>query len=159
MNRRAGKPPHRRNHIRLRLPIGQHSANLICGPVPRRSQKRSHIFRSQLRREQTHRRQMKIAVTQGRQELGIPPRRARRRDPLVGNRLREAQYSHTVGEHRRAALAKIEPPLIDFREMRDQIGLEFATAVNQIQQPREQLIARKSLQSTHRKTTSRGHAG
>jgi hypothetical protein len=127
--------------------------------VSRRSQKRSHILRSELRREQTHRCQMKIAITQGSQELGMPPRRAHRRNPLVGDRLREAQYLHAVGEHRRATLAKIEPPLIDFREVRDQIGFEFVTTVNQIQQLREQLIARKPRQPRHRNMTSQGPVG
>jgi hypothetical protein len=102
---------------------------------------------------------MKIASTQGRQKLGIPPRRAQRRDPLVGYRLREAQYLNAVGEHRRAPLAKIEPPLIDLREVRDQIDLEIAAAANQLDQLREQLIARKSLQRRHEVTTSQGHAG
>ena len=92
---------------------------------------------------------MKIAIAQGGENLGIPPRRACRRDALVGDRLREAQYPCAVGEHRSAALAEIEPPRIDLRKVRDQIGLEFAAAVNQIQQPREQLIVRKPLQPRH----------
>jgi len=82
-----------------------------------------------------------------------------RRDPLVGYRLREAQYLNAVGEHRRAPLAKIEPPLIDLREVRDQIGLEIAAAANQLDQLREQLIARKPLQRRHEVMTSQGHAG
>jgi hypothetical protein len=105
--------------------------------MPRRSQKLSHIFCGELRREQTHSRQMKIALAQRRQEFRIPPRRAHRRDPLVGNRFRKAQYAHAVGEHRRARFAEVEPPRIDLREVLDQIRLELASAVNQFDQLRE----------------------
>lgn len=51
----------------------------------------------------------------------------------MGDRLRETQYVDAIGEHRRAPFAKIRPTRIDLREVPDQIRLELAPSLNQVQ--------------------------
>ena len=62
-----------------------------------------------------NRRQRHPAVLQQSQHLGTPAREPRCFDAAVGRVLRQAQRLRAVGEHRRIALAEIEPPAVDFR--------------------------------------------
>jgi hypothetical protein len=47
----------------------------------------------------------------------MPPRRARRLDPLISNALREVQHPLTPDEHRGATLLEIKPTSIYFGQV------------------------------------------
>jgi hypothetical protein len=67
-------------------------------------------------REQADRRQVDRPVRQQRQDDWKTSRYASGLDPSVGRVLREVQDLRAVGKERRAALAEVEPPFVQFGE-------------------------------------------
>ena len=82
------------------------------------------ILSSEVRRKDGDAAQVKTTIPEHDQEYRKPPRRASDGDAEIGLRFREVQDPGAVGEHRRASLAGIEPPIVHFTDVCDQVGLD-----------------------------------
>jgi hypothetical protein len=83
---------HERRRSRPRLAIGEHALDLVRAEMPRRADQLCTIAFRELGCEQADRRQVQIPAAQGRQDLGMTPRRPSGVDPLVGNPFCEVEH-------------------------------------------------------------------
>ena len=94
--------------------------DVALGLVSRLEQELDVVVGGQVRRQERDRRQRHRAIAEHVEHAWTPARGSRRFDPPVRRVLGQMQHLRAVGEERRAALAQIQPALVELRQQCDQ---------------------------------------
>src|SRR3954466_7468236 len=81
-----------------------------------------------------------MAGAQGVEDRGELPSRMRYAEPVVGGVFGEAEPRNAEGEHRRAGHFQVQPSLLDFREMDEEICFDDARAPENLASRGEELF-------------------
>ena len=111
----------------------------MAGP----SEERLSVFSREVWSQQSDGGEVKASIREHLQEHGMFPRCPGRSDTQVGPMLRQMQNARAVGEHRGAGFARVEPPLIDLRDVGHEVGLDSPRLTKQQRQPMKQFFIRK----------------
>ena len=102
------------------------------------------VFGSQVRRQETNRRQVHRTIGQevenDRESAGCPSAF----DPVIGGMLGQVQHPRARGEQRRTAFREVEAPPVEFREVSDQQRRRLVLVAREAFDTREQLLIGKS---------------
>ena len=70
-------------------------------------------------------------------------------DSLIRDAFRKVKHADAVIEHRVAGEPDIEPPLIDFPKMSDELGFEGMVTLDQVVQTCQELVVRETVELRH----------
>src|SRR5439155_26190178 len=102
---------------KLRKLLGQKHLDLRAALVRSRHNESVHILLREIPPQLEHPAHMQPALSQGRQDDGVPPGGPSDSDPFVCLVLGEMQLFDAVDDHRWICRRKVEPPGIDLGEM------------------------------------------
>jgi hypothetical protein len=88
--------------------------------VGRAGQEIGVVVRGEVRRQETHGRDVERALREQVEDQRMSPRRARRLDPVAGPALRKTQSLGAVREGGRKSGTQVQPPRVKLREVCDE---------------------------------------
>jgi hypothetical protein len=132
-----------RGNVRLGGQLDQELLNLTLGFVSGSGENHLAVFLRKVRSELSNSRQVKTSIPQHFQKHRVPPRCASGGDSLVRLMLREVEHFQAINEHRRASPTRIKATMIDFRDMRHQIGFHPSRLREKKRETSKQLVIGK----------------
>jgi hypothetical protein len=106
-------------------------------------QQSRRVLASEVRDELADAGQMESTILQHLQDQRVLPGGSACADPQVGLGLGEMEDLRAVREHRRRGFARVEPALLDFSDVRDQVGLDPARVTEQRGQATKDIVVRE----------------
>src|SRR6185436_1388272 len=123
---RLGQRVNPRGHVRPRKPSCHELLHFALRLAGRRFEELEVIFWCQVLAQELQRREVDRAGREHRMQNGESPRKACRKNSPKSFSLTEPELLHAELEHRRKTGAKMQPPVFDFAEVRDELRRDFS---------------------------------